>query len=787
MMIVLRRASAGVLLALAVALVGCAEPDTSARCGDNEVNLTNEDCDGNDLDDMGCEDLDFTGGTLACTDDCEFDTSDCEGCEPDCDGRDCGDDGCGGSCGECGLGETCSADGLCEGECTPDCDGRDCGDDGCSGSCGSCDAGETCSAAGVCEGECTPDCTGLDCGDDGCGGSCGDCDAGETCEEGLCVGECTPDCTDLECGDDGCGGSCGDCADDETCEEGTCVGDCVPDCTDLECGDDGCGGSCGDCAVGESCVDGACTTGCLPDCTGRDCGGDGCGGSCGTCAVGETCSAAGVCEGACTPDCVGLDCGDDGCGGSCGSCAVGESCIDGSCTESTLCSALDDPCDPADDQPVGFICVNTPSGNACREFCDPDLGGCTAPELCWSDDGINGYCRGDECESFWSNDCGAGWDCIPASDTMDLCIPNGSTTEGIACAEHADCVAGAVCTGVCTAPNCAPLTSTVECTGSEICSGFAIGGTVEIDLGVCVDGCTPFTGTECDAAGEWCLPDYYTAGEGVCVEPGTASEGESCGDGVSCNAGLTCVSVDVETALCYPICDPVAAAGTSGSCDADEECASLYSDGTLLAFGFCDETTVTGCTPFISGDCAVGEWCMPSLETPDTGDCIPGGTAGVGEACDTADCGADLVCLTDGFCHSICDHYATTGEPGACAAGDVCGPLGDGAGGSLWFGVCTEGCTPFTGTECDAAGEWCIPDFELEGIGLCIEPGTVGDGESCATASCDAGLICLSDELCYPICDLDASAGEPGACSAMETCATLGDGSGGTLPFGVCD
>ena len=28
-------------------------------------------------------------------------------CEPDCEGRECGDDGCGGSCGECNTGYTC--------------------------------------------------------------------------------------------------------------------------------------------------------------------------------------------------------------------------------------------------------------------------------------------------------------------------------------------------------------------------------------------------------------------------------------------------------------------------------------------------------------------------------------------------------------------------------------------------------------------------------------------------------------------------------------------------------
>jgi len=36
-------------------------------------------------------------------------------CTPDCAGRECGGDGCGGSCGTCGGSETCSAEGRCEG------------------------------------------------------------------------------------------------------------------------------------------------------------------------------------------------------------------------------------------------------------------------------------------------------------------------------------------------------------------------------------------------------------------------------------------------------------------------------------------------------------------------------------------------------------------------------------------------------------------------------------------------------------------------------------------------
>jgi len=63
-----------------------------------------------------------------------------DACVPDCEGLDCGWDGCGGSCGQCKVGGVCIS-GIC---CTPECDGKDCGPDGCGGWCGACDVGTLC-------------------------------------------------------------------------------------------------------------------------------------------------------------------------------------------------------------------------------------------------------------------------------------------------------------------------------------------------------------------------------------------------------------------------------------------------------------------------------------------------------------------------------------------------------------------------------------------------------------------------------------------------------------------
>jgi hypothetical protein len=71
-------------------------------------------------------------------------------CQPNCDGRVCGSDGCDGSCGVCAIPATCSA-GKCVGElCKPECTGRICGDNGCGGSCGRCAADTSCGSDGQC-------------------------------------------------------------------------------------------------------------------------------------------------------------------------------------------------------------------------------------------------------------------------------------------------------------------------------------------------------------------------------------------------------------------------------------------------------------------------------------------------------------------------------------------------------------------------------------------------------------------------------------------------------------
>jgi alkaline phosphatase len=119
--------------------------------------------------------------------------SECITCTPNCAGKDCGDNGCGGSCGTCQTGQTCTS-GLCQATCIPNCTGKDCGSNGCGGICGTCQTGQTC-VGGLCQVGCIANCTGKDCGSNGCGGSCGTCQTGQTCIGGLCENE-TQNCID---------------------------------------------------------------------------------------------------------------------------------------------------------------------------------------------------------------------------------------------------------------------------------------------------------------------------------------------------------------------------------------------------------------------------------------------------------------------------------------------------------------------------------------------------------------------------------------------------------------
>ena len=83
-----------------------------------------------------------THGTCSCGVNASGACKSCGGCTPNCSGKSCGDDGCGGGCGVCPSGFMCSNFSCI---CAPNCNGRLCGSNTCNtASCGTCPSGYAC-------------------------------------------------------------------------------------------------------------------------------------------------------------------------------------------------------------------------------------------------------------------------------------------------------------------------------------------------------------------------------------------------------------------------------------------------------------------------------------------------------------------------------------------------------------------------------------------------------------------------------------------------------------------
>jgi len=260
-------------------------------------------------------------------------------CLPDCDLRQCGDDGCGGVCGTCAESEFCTSNGQCDVDTT--CGGR-CEPRGLfcvAGRCtnitdiGTCNnpisllgEGEMLSGVHVVTGT-TVDGYRLLTGT--CGGNGNEKvlrfevttpTAMEAVSTGfdtvlyLRKGSCTQaNQPDNYCNDDSTPpGSLGSRLAIPRLTQGTYYlvmdtysespgefrltvnfppNGCLTSCGSATCGPDGCGGVCGTCRESEVCTEGYCTAPCVPNCrrNGRECGSDGCGGTCGDCSDERVC------------------------------------------------------------------------------------------------------------------------------------------------------------------------------------------------------------------------------------------------------------------------------------------------------------------------------------------------------------------------------------------------------------------------------------------------------------------------------------------------------------------
>ena len=360
-------------------------------------------------------------------------------CEPDCDGKECGDDGCGGSCGDCGDGE-CGEDGVCEelpcihdeecvdldqvcneetGECVDCMSSDDCGEE------------KFCAEMACLDDVCDPgdrECDGTDgllCADDGSGFVVDvTCTGTEYCEDGLCFEQlCSPGegyCdgeTVMQCDPEGKEWLVGtDCSENEEhCFDGQCIDTaCLPDA--VFCADDMTVATCNSegteyaeeaCPEGHYCTKGACVPwACTPGeplCQGNlatvcDEGGVG------PLPGGEDCldsgllCIAGLCT-KCYPECFGKECGDDGCGGTCGACDDGDNCTVGTCdVELYTCSyeTVADCCNSDEECVDEEVCtIDSCEANVCvhNDICCGAHSECDdGDELCTHDLCLNDHC-----------------------------------------------------------------------------------------------------------------------------------------------------------------------------------------------------------------------------------------------------------------------------------------------------------------------------------------------------------------------------------------------------------
>ena len=712
-------------------------------------------------------------------------------------------------------------DHVADAGCQPDCSGAVCGDDGCCGSCGTCAAGEAC-VAGVCSASCTPDCAGKLCGDDGCGGSCGACAAGQLCEAGLCVDPdpcaANPNCDDGDpCTDDACvplvgcesqprpsGAVCDDgnvCTTDDHCVAGMCLGGVVPLCEAAACrrqictpeagwgfepGPDGAACEDGDpCTAGDVCQAGTCTSGAPVLCDDGDpCTADACvGGVCtavfdpALCPNAASCCAAHAepgCNDVPVMDCVcQLDrsCCDDQWHPACAQTAI---------TECGAQCAYDGPC----------CAVNATPG--CD---DPDVSACVCqmyPDCCfgsWAP-----HCQRaawTQCGAGCQPDCTDDTQCDDGNDcTLDTCDAPGlcGHRPDPACAGTESCCQYHQTPG-CDSPDvqscvCGPFPECCEDAWHPHCAEIALmacGAVCPFDGPCCQENATPgcdvpeITSCVCQRNPECCFDQWSPH----CVQTAFRECGApcppECTDDAACEDGSTC-TLDVCRAPGYcvssrdpgcfmtePCCEAHASAGcvdrlvTGCVCERDPGCCSSswhfncariaasecqadcqFAGDCCAANGTpgCDQPAVSACVCQQNPFCCMGPWspacadiaflqcgaaCQPECAVAE--DCAPSP-----DPCVIAVCQAPGVCAyrsnPDCFgVDSCCSYHPTPGCDDPAVSDCVCGMYPDCCD-VEWMPHCAEMALGACGAVCAYDGPCCqansSPGCEDPSVSACV-------------------------------------------------------------------
>lgn len=452
-------------------------------------------------------------------------------CVPDCEGVECGPDGCGGTCGT-GPNQGCAEGTFCVG-----------------GTCSTCTTSECAPGETICNGSQVVNC--VDVGD-GNGNSCYlfaetvPCPDLQTCKNDKCSCEfldcngtccedatfscfqstcCKPNCEAQgnECGSDGCGGSCGTCpADKPVCQNGSCISE--ETCTAKECqvGEQLCEGTAGyltckqistnclvwneiafACPNGQGCnpVTNQCE--CIPQCAGKNCGDDGCGGTCGACQNPWTCGTGGKCECNCSAYPVHPVCDlpnnktyDNSCAALCAG-------ADSATLVQGACPSCEDLCTTEEKEPFQFCGFDYVTYDSfCQLKCQIGSAQCTTMYTCPQVQ-YPGECQPDICDgcSLTDKESICGMDGATYINKCDLLMCGNGTAihcQGD-CVDTAECP---TCTGEC-APVCGVITSPsgnqIRKTFSNTC-GMQCAGATLAEEGPCCLNCSSAAAWVCTAA-----------------------------------------------------------------------------------------------------------------------------------------------------------------------------------------------------------------------------------------------------------------------------------------------
>lgn len=563
-----------------------------------------------------------------------------------------------------------------DGVCLPDCQGKACGEDGCGGVCGTCPPGQGCEAGGCVEIPCVE------------GAACDDlnpCTFEDTCADGVCAGEeytCDDgkECTKNEC--DGVGDctfpvAAGYCLINNVCHQagdvrpGNACEECLPNLNKTgwskddtnECSDGNA------CTGGDFCSDGECFSGPNPvECANP-----------GPCKS-VVCVPATGCEVSPAPG----NC-DDG-----NPCTMGDYCQFGECAAGLTPKAC-----PGSSQCVSAYC-DPSQGCLTTNLTGPCNDGdtCTDGEYC-----LNGACAGGTVKG----NCNDHNDCTTDICTVDgSCIYQWNTAscnDGNACTENDTCFQGA-CAGtpkscndnnVCTLDGCNPgllngcyhenndfpCEDPDPCTVGDVCSnGVCVAGTGQKDCNdwndCTLDNCTPGVGcthaavvASCEdgdacTQGDYCASKECISGPNLCFCQADADCAKY-EDGNKCNGTLVC---DLPSASCTVNPLTIKACSTQF----DTFCMKNLCDPATGLCGYKPANEGLGCDD--SDGCTGGDACI-------SGVCSGASCASSGLACYFGECGPQMCLPLSSIC--VGNSISTCNQDGSslvqtsvCPTGTTC-------------------------------------------------------------------------------------------------------------------